>query len=69
MTRGIDLRWLERHTLTISDAPLWYSLRARILGELCGSCDLGLIEFGCQCPPSELIAPIPIRPDWWRAYL
>jgi hypothetical protein len=51
--RGLDFTWLEEHTLTLSDAPLWYSLRARILGELCGACDLGLAEYGCQCPPSE----------------
>lgn len=53
--RGLDFTWLESDTLTLTDAPLWYSLRARILGELCGACDLGLAEYGCQCPPSEPI--------------
>lgn len=57
--REVDMRWLQARTLQLSDAPPWYSLRARLLGRLCASCDLGLPEYGCGCPPSE---PLDWRP-------
>lgn len=50
--RGVSVRWLALHALQLTDAPPWYSLRARMLGELCGSCDLSL-PMGCACPPSQ----------------
>lgn len=53
IVHGLDFTWLEHHQLQLTDAPVWYSLRARILGELCGYCDLDTAGFGCQCPPSE----------------
>lgn len=53
---GIDLRWLREYSLQLTDAPAWYSRRARMEGRLCGSCDLGLGGFSCECPPSEPIS-------------
>lgn len=69
--RGIDLRWIREFSLQLSDAPPWYSLRARMDGELCGSCDLGLPEFGCSCPPNVLLfmapgAPVLTPPDLFK---
>lgn len=52
ITRGVELVWLEEDTIQVTYAPRWYSLAARMLGGLCGSCDLGLM-FSCSCPPSE----------------
>ena len=56
---GLDTRWLRKYSLQLTDAPAWYSLRARMLGDLCGSCDLGLPGFSCACPPSEPIGVVP----------
>lgn len=56
--RGVTFVWALEQSLQLTDAPSWYSLRARMLGELCGSCDLGL-PAECACPPSE---PMGARP-------
>lgn len=59
--RGVEMDGAQLAQLG-TDAGPEYSYRARVVGRLCPSCDLGL-PVSCECPPHSIILPEVINLD------